>query len=208
MATEKTKPVVKLQLGTQAISFPLPVTITKLDGTEAVVTFTCKAQRKTEWAQAKDSYQATQLQNKTAHTNPDAIAAKAAAHAPADTPADTPADAANSPAADAVTSAGQAADTTAELPATTADQPADKPADQPFDYAAFFAKHGMQSLVQLGLEADAGLALKAATDWDLSDEFNAANLQRMEDEFAGSLSQLVHAYDIAIFQGRLGNLKP
>lgn len=185
MATEKTKPAVKLLLGSQAISFPLPVTITKLDGTEAVVTFTCRSQRKTEWAQAKDSYQATQLQNKTARTDHVAIAAKETAKAMAD---------------------ALAAEACGELPVTAAEPPVETPANQPFDFAAFFAQHGAQRLVQLGIEADVGLALKAAIGWDLSDEFNDVNLQRMEDEFGGSIIQFVDAYDLAIFQGRLGNL--
>lgn len=178
MATEKTKPAVKLLLGSQAISFPLPVTIKRLDGTEVYLTFTAKAQLKTEWAKVKDAHQAALLQAKTARV-PTAGATAPTPDAP--TPADTD-------------------------PPTPADQSAAPAAEQPFDIAAFFAKHGTESLVLLGLDNDAELTLKAVTGWDLEDDFTDVNLKRLEDEFGGALSQVIQAYDLAIFQGRLGNL--
>lgn len=61
----KSKPAVQLVLGSQAINFPLVVSIKKLDGTEATLTLTCKALRKTAWAQAKDAHQAAFLKRAT-----------------------------------------------------------------------------------------------------------------------------------------------
>lgn len=63
MSNVKTKPAVQLVLGSQAITFPLPVTVKKLDGSEATVTFTCKAMRKTEWAKTRDDYHANILRD-------------------------------------------------------------------------------------------------------------------------------------------------
>lgn len=62
MSTQKTKPAVQLVLGSQAITFPLPITVKKLDGSEATVTFTCKALRKSQWAQVRDDHQKTIFQ--------------------------------------------------------------------------------------------------------------------------------------------------
>lgn len=60
---QKTKPAVQLVLGSQAIEFPLTVTVPKLDGTESVLTFTCRAMRKTQWAKVRDDHHAAVLQS-------------------------------------------------------------------------------------------------------------------------------------------------
>jgi hypothetical protein len=83
---DKTKPAVQLILGSQAIQFPLPITVKKLDGSEAVVTFTCKAMRKTAWAKARDQHQQAMLRNAAdtvqvaRPTEPDALADYVGAH--------------------------------------------------------------------------------------------------------------------------------
>lgn len=56
MSTQKSKPAVQLVLGSQAITFPLPIAVKSLDGSEATVTFTCRALRKSAWAKAKDAH--------------------------------------------------------------------------------------------------------------------------------------------------------
>lgn len=61
MSTTKTKPAVQLVLGSQTITFPLKVTVTKLDGTDAAFSLTCKALRKTAWAKARDDYHAAMI---------------------------------------------------------------------------------------------------------------------------------------------------
>lgn len=150
--TLKTKPAVQLVLGSQAIAFPLKITVSKLDGTEAVFTLTCKALRKTQWAQARDEYHASVLQGIKA------TVATAAATADADTDEATPA-------------------------------LGDK----------------LHTMVTRGLQTDADLVLQFATAWDLADDLTAANLQALEDEFGGTLRQIINAFETAIYQGRLGN---
>ncbi|CAN7521390.1 phage tail assembly chaperone [Acidovorax sp. LjRoot74] len=59
--------------------------------------------------------------------------------------------------------------------------------------------------VSKGIENDASLVLQIAKGWDLEDEFNAENLQDLEDRFGGALTAIVNAYDKAIYQGQLGN---
>lgn len=66
-------------------------------------------------------------------------------------------------------------------------------------------KRGHEANVREGLERDAAVVMAFATGWDLEDDFNADNLQAMEDEFGGSLGAVLMAYNVAIYQGRLGN---
>lgn len=155
MSTPKTKPAVQLVLGSQAITFPLTVTVTKLDGTEAAFTLTCKAMRKTAWSKARDDYHAAMIRAATER-------AAAIPHTPA---ADAP---------------------------------------EP-DAAAHVAANGVHSMVTRGLQADADLVLQFATDWDLSDPLTPASLQALEDEFGGTLAHIINRFEVAIYQGRLGN---
>lgn len=62
----KSKPAVRLVLGSQPQSFALPVTINRLDGSTATIVFTCKAMRKTELAKAKDQLHQASIQAATA----------------------------------------------------------------------------------------------------------------------------------------------
>lgn len=66
-------------------------------------------------------------------------------------------------------------------------------------------KHGAEATIRRGLESDAAMILQFATGWELEDPFTKANLQALEDEFGGSLRAILDDYDLAIFQGRLGN---
>lgn len=63
----------------------------------------------------------------------------------------------------------------------------------------------VSEIVQDGMTEDAKIILKLATGWDLAHEFNAANLERLENKFGGSMRAVVEAYEIAIYQSRLGN---
>ena len=147
MSTSKTKPAVQLVLGSQAATFPLTVTVKKLDGTEAALTLTCKAIRKTAWAKVRDEHYAKLLSE-------------------------------NKPAA------AERADAAADAEPTGT---------------------RLQAIVTQGLQSDAGLVLQFATAWDLSEDLNRDNLQALEDEFGGSMSQIISGFEVAIYQGRLGN---
>lgn len=148
MSTPKTKPAVQLVLGSQAITFPLKVTVTKLDGTDAVFTITCKAMRKTQWSQARDDYHASLMQD---------IKSTVASVTPEE---------------------GEAAPE---------------------------QNNRLHTMVSRGLQTDADLVLQFATAWDLADPLKAANLQALEDEFGGTLRQIINGFEAAIYQGRLGN---
>lgn len=154
----KSIPVTRLvRLGTQAPTFDLPVDVTKLDGGQAKLVLVCKAMRKTEWAQTRDTLHAKALE---------------ALRAPV----------VDEPAADdgvVVDAVGAA--------------------------LANLLKQGQDAKVREGLTRDAEAVLEFATGWDLEDDFNAVSLMALEDEFGGSLSRILTAYDLAIYQGRLGN---
>jgi hypothetical protein len=70
---------------------------------------------------------------------------------------------------------------------------------------AELAIQGHQPKVREGLSMDAETVCEFATGWDLEDPFTAGGLMALEDEFGGSLSRILGAYDLAIYQGRLGN---
>ena len=63
----------------------------------------------------------------------------------------------------------------------------------------------ISDIVQDGMLEDAKIVLKFATGWDLAHALDTDNLQRLEDKFGGSLRAIVEAYEIAIYQSRLGN---
>lgn len=67
------------------------------------------------------------------------------------------------------------------------------------------AKFSFAAAVGESMRKVAELVTNCATGWDLSDEFNAANLEELEDNFGGTLDSFLSAYDAAIFHGRLGN---
>lgn len=129
-------PVTSLKsLGGEVPTFPLPVAVKLKDGSEAVVHFTAKALRKTEWAALRDAH----------------LAAAAAAAEP--------------------------------------------------------VSFSFVSSVGEDMRKGAELVSKCAEGWDLSDAFSVAALVDMEDRYGGTLGNFLAAYDGAIFQGRLGNLK-
>lgn len=67
---------------------------------------------------------------------------------------------------------------------------------------------GYETIVRSGLQRDAETVLLFASGWDLEDAFTADALMALEDEFGGSLVAILNAYDLAIYQGRLGNSRP
>ncbi len=77
-------------------TFELPVTFALRDGTQAQITLTCKAPRKTEWAAMKDAYyarataQAQDLEKARKDQADLAAARDATVRDPASTPADSP----------------------------------------------------------------------------------------------------------------------
>lgn len=60
-------------------------------------------------------------------------------------------------------------------------------------------------VVRESMTSDAALVLRFATSWDLSDTLNADALTKLENMSGGALSSIVGAYEMAIYQGRLGN---
>lgn len=60
-------------------------------------------------------------------------------------------------------------------------------------------------IVQDGMVEDAKIVLKFATGWDLKHDLNTTTLEKLEDKFGGSMRAIVDAYEVAIYQGRLGN---
>lgn len=55
------------------------------------------------------------------------------------------------------------------------------------------------------MEAEAELVMTFATGWDFDEELNSANLMKLENKCGGSLGAMINKYEIAIYQGRLGN---
>lgn len=60
-------------------------------------------------------------------------------------------------------------------------------------------------VVRETMAAESALVMEFATGWDLSDELSAESLQRLENKCGGSISAMISKYEIAIYQGRLGN---
>ena len=59
MAKEKSVPVLSLKMMAGKLpTFNLPVKVKNLDGEEFTINFAAKAQKKTEWAKARDEYRA------------------------------------------------------------------------------------------------------------------------------------------------------
>lgn len=109
---------------------------------------------------------------------------------------------------------------TPEAPQPKAEVPADAKAEADADAEATEAppaKDGMTAAleaivakgyaanVRQGLRDDADLVLVFALGWNLEDDFCADGLIALEDEFGGSLREILASYDKAIFHGRLGN---
>lgn len=63
----------------------------------------------------------------------------------------------------------------------------------------------VSDIVEDGMTEDAKIITRFATGWDLAHDLNTENLQRLEDKFGGSMRAIVEAYEIAIYQSRLGN---
>lgn len=55
------------------------------------------------------------------------------------------------------------------------------------------------------LEKDVAHIMGSVVSWDLDDEFNAANVRRLVDEFPAAASALIEGYAKAINEGRTGN---
>lgn len=55
------------------------------------------------------------------------------------------------------------------------------------------------------MEHQATLVMEFATGWDLSDPLTKESLLRLENKSGGTLAAIINAYELAIYQGRLGN---
>jgi transcriptional regulator with XRE-family HTH domain len=63
----------------------------------------------------------------------------------------------------------------------------------------------LHEAVARAITANASLAMEFVTGWSLTDDFNLANLEDLEDRFGDTLDRLIKAYDKAVYQGQLGN---
>ncbi len=55
------------------------------------------------------------------------------------------------------------------------------------------------------MDHQATLVMEFATSWDLSDALSKESLLRLENKSGGTLAAIINAYELAIYQGRLGN---
>lgn len=60
-------------------------------------------------------------------------------------------------------------------------------------------------VVRETMAAEAALVLEFATGWDLSDEFSAESLKRLENKCGGAIGAMISKYELAVYQGRVGN---
>jgi hypothetical protein len=170
------------RLGSQAPEFDMPVDIQKLDGTPARLTLRCKALKKTEWAGIKDARQREAIE----------------ATLKADETTEE-----RKPVQTSKKSGGKGKDAErAETP-----QVVDR-AEMRAAVLKTLAENGFSAAVDKALEADTTIVMKFAIGWELEDEFSAANITALDNEFAGSMEAILNAYDRAIFRGQVGNSKP
>lgn len=66
----------------------------------------------------------------------------------------------------------------------------------------------LEHLVERGIARDAGFFAGIADSWTLPEPCDAEGLENLEDNFGGALSQLLVAYERAVYHGQLGNSGP
>ena len=60
-------------------------------------------------------------------------------------------------------------------------------------------------LQQSLIASNAGYLINALDGWDLDEELNVANLERLADELPGAVMAIMEDYRAACCEGRLGN---
>ena len=55
------------------------------------------------------------------------------------------------------------------------------------------------------MAAEAALVTEFATGWDFTDELTVESLKRLENKCGGSISAMIGKFEVAIYQGRVGN---
>ena len=181
MSIPKTIPATQLKrLGTRLPTFDMPVTIPVVGGEAVKLTLTVNALRKTEWGKIRDDLQKAAMVDVLGVDVTAAPAAQTKAPPRKRAGAKTEKAAAETPAAEA----------TKDIVSSALDK---------------IMKNGHEANIRQGIQRDVSLVLKFATGWDLEDDFSEDNLSVLEDEFGGAVAAIINAYDLAIFQGRLGN---
>lgn len=63
----------------------------------------------------------------------------------------------------------------------------------------------IEDVVREELAANAAVVMEFATSWDFSNPLTVDSLSNLENRSGGALAAIVNAYEIAIYQSRLGN---
>lgn len=63
----------------------------------------------------------------------------------------------------------------------------------------------MHDVVMDTINGNVDFVLKIAEGWDLSDEFNASNIAKLDDEYPGAIKAIIDTYEKALFEGRVKN---
>ncbi|BEP93229.1 hypothetical protein GmRootA79_16130 [Acidovorax sp. A79] len=66
----------------------------------------------------------------------------------------------------------------------------------------------LDQMVDRGITRDAAFLANIADSWSLPQACDAEGLERLEDKFGGALGKLLNAYELAVYQGQLGNSAP
>lgn len=61
------------------------------------------------------------------------------------------------------------------------------------------------NVVRDGMSADSALVMEFAIGWDFSDPLSVESLIKLENKCGGAIGAIIGKYEVAIYQGRLGN---
>ena len=61
------------------------------------------------------------------------------------------------------------------------------------------------NIVRDGMTADSALVMEFAIGWDFADPLSIESLTKLENKCGGAISSIIGKYEVAIYQGRLGN---
>jgi Phage tail assembly chaperone len=99
----------------------------------------------------------------------------------------------------------EVAQSPADETVSAATENAPAPANQVDDVLSIVAQRGFEASTRAAMARDIKLIKSFAKGWELEDDFNADNLEALEEEFGGVLDTIISAYDGAVFRGRVGN---
>ena len=91
-------------------------------------------------------------------------------------------------------------------PAAVDDVAISDPADRAAAVVDAVATRGHEATVRSGAKRDAETIMSFVSEEGAEQGYSTQSLVDLEDDFGGSLGAILQAYDLAIYQGRLGNL--